>query len=293
MAVNAAQPHRWNPLAVLGRWGFLLWLTPLLALLTSLIWHLLEFRRDSVAAVATVQQRSSLPSFAKAGPWTAAGGDLSAFCALAQSSELLGEVAEKRSLSSRWQTSPEEATKRLQSLVSCRPIEGALVEVEVQISQGVNAAELCRAILAHAVALHRSANERLIDAELGAGQADIDFRQKELDDSRAKVGELIRSRGAGDPEAVEQRRHFEDLQKFHDQLRLRYLAMSMEARTFEAAAIHAEPSWKSTPWSERLASFASNVGMVFWGSLLLALGLAYLAEALEPRRTLGRALPAS
>ena len=181
--------QRWNPLAVLGRWRQLLWLTPLAALLTSLIWHFLDSRRESAVGVVDL----------------GVSGGSTAFSVLVSSPELLAAAANEVS------DRPEQVTELLASKVACHPIDGtSLVQIEVRQTPGIDAAKLCGAILRQSVAP-------------SSGQAG-------------------------------------------------------------AVMIREEAIWQVTPWAERLQSFKDRAGPVLWGSLCLALGLAYLAETLEPRR---------
>lgn len=226
MPVNATPPQRWSPVSVLSRWGFLLWLTPLLALLTSLIWHLLEFRRDSVTAVVQIRPLRS--------------GSLFDFSARVRSPEVLTAVAGEMELPARWRTSQAEAALRLEPFVSCDLITGTqLFVVEISKSPPVDSQALCESILKHAMADCRDKLKRAREADATA---------------RDEMGCVL----LDDP-----------------------------------VIIHEGPSRRITSWSERLHDFRDSAVPFFWGSLLLALGLAYLAEALEPRRPADEALVVS
>jgi len=282
--VNATQPPRWHPRVIVKRWAFLLWLTPLVALLTSLIWHLLEFRQDSVAGV--IQLSSPALSSPMGIP------------ALVRSPEVMGAVVKELDLPSRWKLSEEQAALRLESLVSCRLLKvSSRALVEVQESADHDALQLCEAVLRHSVAQHRAAFEQRISedlVDLASGRPAIQTSLREIDAAEAKLAALEQLHGANSLEAREQAKALDLMQKTFDMYLEGHVINTVDTPLNQMPAmIYRESSRQATPWSERLRDFGRSAGSVLWGALLLALALAYLAESLEPRGTMDEALPAT
>jgi hypothetical protein len=211
-----------------------------------------------------------------------------------RSAEVLGKAARDSGLTTAWQMSDAQAADRLQGLVLCEAIPGtALLELKVRKISAADPLLVCKSILKHAgeqLDANREAEIAKLAAERKAvmEKAVLELEAK-LETSRAEF--LAESPTRDHPGDGASR--FESLVKIQADRRLLEELKSQRAREemsggcsfFGGVLIeHQAPHWPGRPQTRHLMDFGISAAWTFGISTLLAIVIAYLLEAMIPRK---------
>lgn len=284
----------WYPAFVIYRWRHVLWSVPLLALLGLLAFHWNRLRWDHAMAVLQTRPTAAALSGRTAPVW------LSDQIDIILSPEVLGKAAGDSGLTAAWQMNEDEAAERLQHDVACEAIPGtALLELKVRKLSGADPLLVCAAIGRHAgerLDADREAETAKAIAERKAvAEKAVRELELKLEASRAEfLAETPTVDHPGDDAA-----RFESLVKIQAERRLLGELKSQMAVEemggcvlLEGALIeHEAPHWPGRPQTRHLLDFGIAGAWTSGISMLAAIVLAYLLEALIPRRTAKEEIP--
>lgn len=285
--------HCWYPAFVIYRWRHVLWTLPLVGLLGLLAVNWNRLRFDHAMAVFETRAATSVLS----GPEPARVAQL---FEIIRSPELLGRVARQSALTEAWKVNEVQAAERLRAQVFCEILPGgALFEVKVRKIRGGDSKRVCEEIQA---ALDEKLQEAL---SAKAEQAAVERRavldkavaelQAELEANRAEF--FASAPTIGHPGDVADR--FESLVKIQADRRLLEQLESRQASDCTVIhcfaggplAIHEAPHWAMRPATYHLQQFGIAAAWTFGLSVVLAVTLAYLLEALISRKVTKEDVP--
>lgn len=293
--MNELLPKRcWYPAFVIYRWRHILWSVPVLALLGVLVLHWNRLRWDHVIAVVQPRPTAVVLAGRTAPVWLS--DQIDVIC----SPEVLGKAASESGLTAAWRMREAEAAERLRSDVICEAIPGTtLIELKVRKLSGGDALLACTAISKHAgerLDADRAAENAKVAAERKAvvEKALVELESK-LEVTRAEfLAETPTRENPGD-EAL----RFELLVKIQadrrmlEELKHQMASEEMNPRCGMGGALieHEAAHWPGRPSTQHLLAFGIATAWTSGISVLAALALAYLLEALIPRKKMEELIP--
>ncbi len=273
----------WYPAFVIYRWRHVLWALPLVALLVLLGLHWSRLRFDHVTASYGVDLSSSL--FSGSRP-----SRISQLFDLTRSPEVLGKAAHDCGLADTRGMTDFQAAEYLRSRVICdiAPDSG-LFELKVRKLSDGDALELSKAI-------ETKLCEKLtvaFDASLAHSRAEKEaVLQKAIAELEAKIEASRVEFLAGKPTIEnpgDEAQRFEDLTRIQEGRRL--VEQLKRDMMYDGCVDYVGPfreiqstHWLRHPEARDLKVFGIASAWTFGVSVLIALVLAYLLEALVPRK---------
>ena len=277
----------WYPAFVIYRWRHVLWVLPVLALLGLLALHWNRLRWDHVSVVCSTRAATSVLT----GPEPAR---VSQLFEMVHSPEVLGKAARESGLSEAWQASDEQAAQRLRDQVTCETLQGgSLFEVKIRKLGGGDALTLCNVIQAKLDEQLREASRAKEAAQAAEREAVFEKAvtelQAELEANRAEF--LATTPTVENP--VDGATRFESLTKIQEHRRL--LEELQKRKTPSSTSIlcaftggpldvYESSRWATRPATRHLQHFGISAAWTFGVSMLLAIAVAYLLEAIIPRK---------
>lgn len=226
-------------------------------------------------------------AMSSSGGATAGGPASSAGAAFLKiSPEVLRKAVSDVGLAEAWQLSEAEAAARLQAFVICDSIPGTrTVEVKVRKLPAADALMACEAITRHTneeMAAEQLARE---SEELGRWKAEAEMTQTELESMRSELREWIGGHPISSKEPELLKKEFEVKQRRLEQIKLKILSDEMMLRIMPSPApTVVAPHWPGKPSPRHLKRFGIAAAWAFGVSVLIAIAMAYLLEAMIPRK---------
>lgn len=285
----------WQLSFVLWRWRWILWLVLLAALLGGLGYHAYQFRRQKVIARLQIEPpmtsapwHPSTSAFAPASP-----GHLAYSRDSVLSSSVLAIAAEECGLTGLWRCSRQEAAVRLDSLLTCHlSMVPLAIAMELPKIEGADSLKVCEAIV-------RQATYASIQREQARLRHEIKILEGTAETTASAAGDFekaMHSFGSSDPSAwltvpgsrlptddrAERARRLRGEQEGIKRM-LEFKQLELKFRSGPLKIVDA-PHWETVPLPERMQALGLTLGWALGGGMVLAIVLAYLAEAVRPRR---------
>ena len=145
--MDGSKFNRWLPDFMLGRWGHLLWILPVLSLLWVLLDHKDRLVADEARATFVLTHPKGAATYTPPEPYRSPPRGVSESLDLLISPELLAAAATELGLPARWGVDTSEAASRLGSHVTCETQRYTrLVHLTVTSAPGLDELEACEAI---------------------------------------------------------------------------------------------------------------------------------------------------
>lgn len=291
--MDSLSSRRWQLSFVAWRWGRLLWIALLAALLAGIGYHLHQFRQQKVIAKllvdpVTTPRIAPLPARGSA-PMPPAG--LANVRNVVSSPEVLAIAAEECGLTGLWRCSREEAASRLDSLLTCNVLmTPPTIEIEVPKFEGADALKVCGAVVRQAMFATTEIEQAKLRHEIKILEMSAEFTASTVTDlekqrfsGSSNLSGWLTTPGsplAKDPEGGESKRLRGELDGLKQQIELKQMELRFRGGPLKIAA---PPHWDQAPLPERMKALGITLAWAFGGGMILALLLAYLAETLRPR----------
>ena len=270
----------WYPAFVIYRWRHVMWIVPLLALIGLSVMHWERLRWDHVVAVVQLRPAAacSLSGSSPALPGRASFETISPM--------VLWKSIRDMGLAAAWQTDDGAVVECLRPLVSCYSIPGTeSIEVKVRKSPSVDCLKFCELLLQHA---HEEATTDLRGVNMVALSRSKAEERKAWSEflvvrEELRTWDRFNPRTASAPRELIDRYYAKQSQA--QEIRLKVISDEADLRALKAPATTiVAPHWPGKPSLRHLKHFGISAAWTFGISMLVAVAMAYLLEALVPRK---------